>query len=774
VTQATPAGALDPQIARLTSGASGGWLWSIADGRLYGDARFADLYGLPHAEVSAGVGTDQFFAAIHPEDRMRIRIAVAGVMHGADVFAKEFRLTSATGDIRWVSAAGGAQRDAQQRVLIFNGVLTDITAQKRLEERLRVAHTAGGVGTFEYVSGFGTVDVSHQFCRLLGLSPTDAVAVRAINATVAPGGPPLIQGGDAQVDGQMDYRECEIVRPDNGETRWIACRGEHRKDGPGGADRFIGAIHDITASKVAEARLRDLTATLEQRVDAAIAERKVFSDVIDGSTAAVTALDSDFRILAINRANIDAFDRAFGKRPRVGDDFFALFGDLPDHVEQQRAIWTRALAGEEFFVIEAFGDASLDRRWYEVRFSALRDLSGRVIGASSTSYDVTDKVHAEQQLEAAQEQLRQSQKMEAMGQLTGGVAHDFNNLLTPIIGSLDMLVRRQVGSERERRLIDGALQSAERAKTLVQRLLAFARRQPLQAVSVDLAQLIGNMADLVASTSGPHVEVRVDLEADLPPAVVDPNQLEMAILNLAVNARDAMPGGGVLSISARREVIYPGNDGGLRPGDYVRLSVADTGFGMDEATLARAVEPFFSTKGIGKGTGLGLSMVHGLAAQLGGELTIQSRVGKGATISLLLPAGVAQAVEVPTAPARIASRANLGTALLVDDEESVRMTTADMLLDLGYEIVEAGSGDEALRLIEQGLRPDLLVTDHLMPGLKGDELAREVRSRHPTLPILIIAGYAEADGLAADLPRLTKPFRNAELAEKLSAMGAFA
>jgi PAS domain S-box-containing protein len=226
--------------------------------------------------------------------------------------------------------------------------------------------------------------------------------------------------------------------------------------------------------------------------------------------------------------------------------------------------------------------------------------------------DVSAVKAQEAELADAQEVLRQSQKLDAMGQLTGGVAHDFNNLLTPIIGSLDMLVRRGVGSDRERRLIDGALQSAERAKTLVQRLLAFARRQPLQPKAIDIRSLVTDMADLIASTSGPRIGVRMALSENLPPALADPNQLEMAVLNLAVNARDAMPDGGTLTISAVRESVSAGHRSKLRQGHYIRLSVEDTGIGMDEATLARAIEPFFSTKGIGKGTGLGLSMVHGL------------------------------------------------------------------------------------------------------------------------------------------------------------------
>ena len=384
--------------------------------------------------------------------------------------------------------------------------------------------------------------------------------------------------------------------------------------------------------------------------------------------------------------------------------------------------------------------------------------------------DVTDRLRKEAQLAEAQEQLRQSQKMEAMGQLIGGVAHDFNNLLTPIIASLDMLLRRGVGSERERRLMDGALQSAERAKTLVQRLLAFARRQPLQPGPVDVGRLVSGMAELVASTLGPRIDVRVDLPDNLPPALADANQLEMAVLNLAVNARDAMPDAGVLTISAARESVRGPHPAKLRPGHYVRLSVKDTGTGMDQATLARAVEPFFSTKGVGRGTGLGLSMVHGLALQLGGGLTIASRPGQGTTVDLWLPMSAVAADEDGQASGAVPAPKDVGTALLVDDEDLVRMSTADMLMDLGYEVVEARSAEEALRLVDEGLAPDLVVTDHLMPGLSGLDLARDLRSRRPELPVLIISGYAEMDGIAPGFPRLTKPFRAAELAESLAAL----
>jgi signal transduction histidine kinase/CheY-like chemotaxis protein len=404
---------------------------------------------------------------------------------------------------------------------------------------------------------------------------------------------------------------------------------------------------------------------------------------------------------------------------------------------------------------------------FETVLVPVRDEGGRITRIVGSGRDMTAQVQAE-------EALRQSQKMDAMGQLTGGVAHDFNNLLTPILGGLDRLQRKGVGDERDRRMIDGALQSAERARILVQRLLAFARRQPLQPKPINVAELVQSMAGLVASTTGPQIRVAVDVELDLPAALADANQLEMAVLNLAVNARDAMPEGGTLLISATSEVV------GLEqmavpaaPGRYVRLSVADTGVGMDEATLARAVEPFFSTKGVGRGTGLGLSMVHGLAAQLGGALTLHSKLGLGTNVELWLPAAEAEkTVSTQGAPltSEQAPTPAKGTVLLVDDEEFVRATAADMLADLGYGVVEAGSAEQALRLMGEGLVPNLLVTDHLMPGLTGTELARIVRLQRPTLPVLIVSGYAEVEGIAPDLPRLPKPFRRADLAASLTGL----
>ena len=527
--------------------------------------------------------------------------------------------------------------------------------------------------------------------------------------------------------------------------------------------------YDVTESHGAqaalrenEARLRELNATLEERVAEALAERRILAEVVETTDAFIQVVDPDYRWLAINRASAAEFERIFRVRPRAGDSMLDLLENQPEHQAQVRAIWARALAGEAFTHIDEFGDPDRERRYYEMKFNVLRDAEGGIIGAYQFVYDVTDRLRREAELTQAQEALRQSQKMDAMGQLTGGVAHDFNNLLMPIIGSLDMLQRKGVGDARSQRMIDGALQSAERAKTLVQRLLAFARRQPLQPQGVDVGALVHGMEDLLASTVGPRIQISLDVPADLPAAVADANQLEMALLNLAVNARDAMPDGGTLTIALAAENLEHDHGMDLRAGAYLRLCVHDTGVGMDQATRSHATEPFFSTKGIGRGTGLGLSMVHGLAAQLGGALTIDSELGEGTTIKIWLPVAEAPSGAASKATDREA-RPGSGTILLVDDEALVRASTADMLTDLGYRVIDVESADEALRRIDEEVSVDVLVTDHLMPRMTGTELAAAVRHRRPDLPVLLISGYADAQGIGSDLTRLTKPFRQAEL-----------
>ena len=359
--------------------------------------------------------------------------------------------------------------------------------------------------------------------------------------------------------------------------------------------------------------------------------------------------------------------------------------------------------------------------------------------------------------------LHEAQKLETIGQLTGGVAHDFNNLLTPITGALDLLSRRCTDDQRLNRLIEGALQSAERARTLVQRLLGFARRQALETRPVDLAELVEGMRDLIVSSIGPTIELDIDAPTGLPSALADPNQLELAILNLCVNARDAMPGGGELKLKIELE------QGSLfdAPGPLLRMSVIDNGTGMDAATLARAIEPFYSTKELGKGTGLGLSMVHGLAGQLGGRFDLSSRLGEGTQVDLYLPIAEADASITQRRETAGFEDFRALSILLVDDEELVRVGTAEMLREMGHHVIQASGGGEALAKLASGAEPDIVVTDYMMPRMDGAELASQIEARFQGLPVLVVTGYAGGD-LDIGLPQLAKPFRQADLSAALA------
>jgi signal transduction histidine kinase len=355
--------------------------------------------------------------------------------------------------------------------------------------------------------------------------------------------------------------------------------------------------------------------------------------------------------------------------------------------------------------------------------------------------------------ERAQDALLQAQKIETMGQLVGGVAHDFNNLLMAVIGNLDLLGKGLDQNPRQMRLLNGAMAGARRGATLTQRLLAFARKQELQARATNLVELIEDMRGLIERSVGPLVRIEVVANDRLPSVTVDPNQLEMALLNLAVNARDAMPTGGVLTLAIETADLDSTSELNLPAGEYLKIS---------------AVEPFFSTKGVGKGTGLGLSMVHGLADQSGGAFRLDSQEFQGTTANLWLP--ISNATAAPHVPPVADLDATApATILLVDDDTLIAASTAALLEDLGHKVVEVNSGDEALAALDNGLRPDLIITDHAMPRMTGAQLAATVRRRNPDIPILLATGYAEIDGSgASDLPRLAKPYTQSQLSAEIS------
>ncbi|QAY86270.1 hybrid sensor histidine kinase/response regulator [Pseudomonas arsenicoxydans] len=395
--------------------------------------------------------------------------------------------------------------------------------------------------------------------------------------------------------------------------------------------------------------------------------------------------------------------------------------------------------------------------------------TGTLLGFAKITRDITEATQAQQALEQTREALFQAQKMQAIGQLSGGIAHDFNNLLTVILGNLE-IVRKRVGDDpKVTRLLDNATQGAMRGVSLTQRMLAFARRQELKSESVDLPGLVQGITGLLRSSLGPSVTLETRYAPGLVPVMADLNQLELAVLNLATNARDAMPKGGKIVISAKTGDAHDQSTLHLASGDYVCLSVSDSGEGMDAATLASAKDPFFTTKGIGKGTGLGLSMVHGFIEQLGGRFILKSQKDVGTTAELWIPAATAASVAKPVIESAQPPPVEQLCVLVVDDDSLVLTSTVLLLEDLGHRVISATSGAQALEQFDNEQHIDLLITDMAMPKMNGAQLAQAIRFFKPGLPIILATGYAERlEGFAAKLPRLSKPFTQLNLVEVIA------
>jgi PAS domain S-box-containing protein len=411
------------------------------------------------------------------------------------------------------------------------------------------------------------------------------------------------------------------------------------------------------------------------------------------------------------------------------------------------------------------------RFWAHVIIDAIRDDDGTTIGYAKITRDITQRKKAEEELERARAFSLQAQKLEAIGQLTGGIAHDFNNLLMAILGSLELLRKRLPDDSKSIALLENAAQGAQRGTTLTKRMLAFARNYELNKEAIDIPTLVHGMKDLVERSIGPsfNIETRFPLSLNLVEA--DANQLELALLNLSLNARDAMADGGDIVLAAREENIPAGHRSGLEAGRYIRLSVTDTGEGMDQETLLRATEPFFTTKGVGKGTGLGLSMVHGFAEQSGGRFILHSQKGEGTTAELLLPVAKISTKPIAATPAPPAKALRPLTILAVDDDALVLMNTVHMLEDLGHTVFEAYSGNEALEILRREDSIDFVVTDQAMPKMTGSELAKIIKREWPDIPVLLATGYADrVRGDDIGLPKLTKPYMQRELADAIVRM----
>jgi len=541
-----------------------------------------------------------------------------------------------------------------------------------------------------------------------------------------------------------------------------------------GAGRLVGAVNilvDLTARKEAEEALRLLNETLEQRVQERTrqltealtqlreSERR-FRLFVEGVTDhAIYMLDTEG---VITNWNLGA-ERIKGYRAEeiIGQQF-SVFYTSKDRQEglPQRALKIAAQNGR----FEADGwrirkDGS--RFWANVVIHAVHDDRGALIGFAKATRDMSER-------RAVEEQLRQSQKMEAVGQLTNGVAHDFNNLLATIIPNLE-LAQFHIKEGRVEKYLEEAIRAAERGAQLTNQLLAFSRPQELITEPVDVNQVVSEACEMLPRTIGPTIAIETVLDEDAWRAMTEPSQLELAILNLAINARDAMPAGGKLTIATKNIAHgYRSRLPTIDPGDYVMISVADTGTGMSEEVRARAFEPFFTTKNIGKGTGLGLSMVYGFAKQTGGTITIDSELGQGTSLRIYLPRAPQRLEAAEDAGDQSRCKAGPPSRILVvDDNSAVRTITAVMIRTLGHVVIEAAGGEDALDLLERDRQFDLLVVDLAMPNMHGDEFAARARGFVPGVPTLFVTGYAEPGRMRTEGDVLRKPFRRTQLAEKL-------
>ena len=550
--------------------------------------------------------------------------------------------------------------------------------------------------------------------------------------------------------------EARYRRAD-GEYRWLRSVSQPRFGPDHELIGFIGVATDFTSAKESELALQSL---VEERTAELSASEARFRAIFDTVMEVVVLLRPDGTVVEVNKTPASWRDE--NPRLAIGRPLWEAptVESYPQHAETLKRGVAMAAKGEIFrdeVVMERGGTPT---SVLDVSIQPVRTGDGDISYLLFEARDITE-------LKAAQDQLRQSQKMEALGQLTGGIAHDFNNLLTVIVGGLDLISKR-VEDERLLRYANNALAAADRGARLTGQLLAFSRVQRLEVKPTFVAPLIEEMRPLLRNVLGPGIEKKFDLDPHLMPVMADPTQLELAVLNLAINARDAMPDGGTLTFSSRRRRIS--NDPDLEPGHYIELSIADTGSGMTPDVAARAFEPFFTTKEIGKGTGLGLSMVYGMARQSGGTARLESEAGVGTTVRLFFRRAGKQAdMSANAGDTGDTAKRGRGVArvLVIDDDDDVRQYIAASLQEYGHDVISAGNGQDGIAKFFQA-SPDLVILDFLMPGMSGADVAAHILATKPDQPILFVSGYSETDAIRKVAPHadiLAKPFRAAALDE---------
>jgi PAS domain S-box-containing protein len=816
------------QLALDSSVGIGTWDWDVAADKVTADARFAKLYGVDPEVAAAGAPIGQFFDGIHPDDLPRVNAAIDVALRDGSMFIEEYRLPQPDGSLRWVAAQGRARLDEDGRATRFPGVSFDITQRREAEEAARAASSELRAATETQAFIFRLAD------RLRGETTPNAImraTATAIGRRLTADragfyrvvddhyqfGPSWTSDSLTPMHGTMPIAalgDAVLARYRVGSTVVIEDTardlGEH-------LNRLAGAAVGVPLRRqggwaatfyVNQSQPRRWTAD-EIAVIEAVAE--IAWDAVDRAEAALALRESEAKFRAIaNSIEVmvwstlpDGFHDYYNDQwyeftgVPVGTTDGAGWNNMfhPDDQDRAWATWRHSLATGEHYRIEyRLRHHSGQYRWVLGQAQPVRDEDDRIVRWFGTCTDIQDMVEAREvlarsradleaevaqrteQLMEAEAQLRQAQKMEAVGQLTGGIAHDFNNMLAVVIGALDLMERRLAkGDSNVARYVDAARDGAGRAAALTQRLLSFSRQTPLTPIAVDLNALVTGMIDLLTRTLGGMIVIETRLDAGVAHVTADPSQLENAILNLSVNARDAMPRGGRLVIATHsREIDERGAARlGIAPGDYVEVEVSDSGSGMPPEVAAKAFDPFFTTKSVGKGTGLGLSQVFGFVRQSGGHVALETAPGEGTTIRLLLPR------ETSEAPApRVASKEGTprGSSheriLVVEDDDRVRAFSAEALRDLGYTVLEAHNGPEALRLLQGAEHVGLLFTDVVMPEMTGRELADAAKVVLPGLRVLFTSGYTRDavdhdDALAAAV--LSKPFDVATLARRVNA-----
>jgi PAS domain S-box-containing protein len=755
-------------------------LWGADGIMIYNDA-YAGIAGNRHPST-LGKSVFEMWPEVADFNR---RVMEAGLSGRALSFRDQHLVLNRNGkpeDV-WLNLDYSPVRDEAGRPAGILAVVSDTTRQvhaarqlRAREEELARVQRIGKVGGVEvYLENGFRNRRSPEYLMIHGLPPDAAQETHeAWVARIHPDDREFTekQFRDAVAGDARDYTaQYRIVRPSDGEIRWIAVNAEIERDANGRALRLVGAHIDITEREVAAAELARLNAILAQKFEERTRERDRIWNV---SQDLLLVADKKGVWLSVNPAWTATL--GWSREDLLGKTSKWL--EHPDDVERSWAELSHLTR-----------DGIMPR--FENRFrhkdGSYRWISWTAVLDEDLIYavgrDMTVEKQAQEALQTTEEQLRQSQKMEAVGQLTGGIAHDFNNLLTGIIGGLDIVKRRLAAGRTGEvdRFIDAAVSSANRAAGLTNRLLAFSRRQALDLKPVDLKKLIESLEDLLRRTLGEHIDVHIDVKDDVWIAEGDANQIETSLINLAINARDAMPRGGALTIEAAN-VTFPAGDPrrltALAPGDYIVMRVKDTGVGMPPDVRERAFDPFFTTKPMGQGTGLGLSMVYGYVKQARGHVQIDSEEGAGTIVSLYVPRYRGAAAIAQTNAKLALSHSSSGeTVLVVEDDAAVRLMVVEVLRDLGYATIEAADDRVAIPVLESGQRVDLLVTDVGLPGLNGRQIADFARMQRKNLKVLFITGYAEEaamrDGfLEPGMEIIAKPFSVEGLAGRLKRIAA--